>query len=115
MEWSRKVVTRLPLTELWTTAGRVSATRTRHMGEADVAILLRNGPLRFVVANVGMPLQWRLGNECFSFWKSEVKMRLVPGDASSFRLEDFPGEYCYCASEWTGAVGSPIVLLETSH
>lgn len=49
-----------------------------------------------------------------SSWKSEVKVHLAQPDAKT-HLEDFPGEYCYFASEWKADVGEPIVLLAKSH
>ena len=115
MKWSEKVVTQLPLTQLWTVAGPVEASRRFAVGQAEVAGLLRGGPLRFVVADVGRPLRWVPEAECFPFWKAEVRERLVAADATSWRLEDYAGEYCYRASAWASAAGEWIVLLEMSH
>ena len=115
MEWSKRIITQLPLAQLWTGEGPVGASRGRTVGEAELAALLRRGPLRFVVADVGKAPHWRTEADCFAFWKSEVRPRLVRADATSWRLEDYPGEYCYRASEWTGAPGTPIVVLEACH
>jgi len=45
---------------------------------------------------------------------SEVKMHLAQRDDKIY-LEDFPGEYCYFASEWRAEVGEPIILLSKEH
>ena len=109
----QRVVTRLPLAELWGDAGPVAADRRRGLSAADIRGLLRAGPVRFVVANVGAPLRWVPAAECFRFWKAEVRSRVAGPDGA--RLEDFPGGYCYFASEWAPAEGPPVVVLAVAH
>jgi hypothetical protein len=82
------------------------------MAAEDIRALLKIGSVRFVVAEVGVPIQWIADAECFEFWKREVRLRI--GDPAGSSLRDFPGEYCYFASEWTDG-GMPLVLLEKSH
>jgi hypothetical protein len=109
----QRVVTRLPLSELWDEAGPVSAVRGRDLTPADIRELLQAGPVRFVVANVAAPLQWVPAGECFRFWKAEVQSRMAsPGGVD---LENFSGGYCYFASEWAAGDGPPVVLLSVSH
>ena len=108
-----RVVTRLPLVELWDDAGSVSATEVRDLAAEHIRDLLRAGPVRFVVADVGSPLRWVPVSDCFRFWKAEVQSRVAgPGGAY---LDDFPGGYCYFASEWEPVEGLPIVLLAVAH
>lgn len=108
-----RVVTRLPPAELWDDAGPVSAVAVRALAAEDIRDLLRTGPVRFVVAAVGSPLRWVAAADCFRFWKAEVHSRVAgPGEA---RLEDFPGGYCYFASEWAAGDGPPVVLLAIAH
>ena len=52
---------------------------------------------------------------CFEFWKSEIKPHLIVNPAEGFSVDDYPGEYAYIASEWIGDSKSPIVLLEMYH
>lgn len=40
---------------------------------------------------------------------------MVEDPDSGFQLNDFPGEYAYLASEWSGGIQTPIVLLEMHH
>jgi len=108
----QRVVTRLPLSELWDDTGQVAADRRRDLTAADILDLLRAGPVRFVVANVDHPLRWLPIGECFRFWKAEVQTRVA--DPGGVCLEDFPGGYCYFASEWAGH-GPPIVVLSVAH
>ncbi|MBX9583898.1 MAG: hypothetical protein K2X87_26665 [Gemmataceae bacterium] len=112
---SRWPVTRMPLDELWDDAGRLPLTRRREVGSAEVADLLRGGPVRFAVADLARPLTWVPVGECYRFWKDEVKPRLVEPPVERFRLEDYPGEYCYLAAEWGGDGSFPVVVLETMH
>ena len=108
-----KIVTRIPLTELWNADGRVEAARERFLDLDQLKGMLSQFPVEFVVANPGHPLKWIPVAECFDFWKSEVKPHLASTD--KFLLENFPEEYAYVASEWSGELQIPVVLLEMHH
>jgi hypothetical protein len=109
--FDRKIVTSMPLTELWNECDGLVVTRLRSLSAEDLKELLRQGPVRFVVAEVGKKLQRKAETHCFEFWEKEVIPNLLPPDTSVV-LEDFPGEYGYFASEWQFVNGSPIILLE---
>ena len=113
MDPSLRVVMQMPLTELWDDAGLVTDVKLRHLSRNDVAAMLRQGRVRFVVANSGEGLKWSPPSECYDFWKTEVKSRIA--ETGRVFLEEFPNEYCYVASEWTDNQQSPIVLLEKHH
>jgi len=114
MDPALRVVTRIPLDELWSDAGTLPLVRGADLGKAEIADRLRAGIRAFAVANCGKPLQWVAGSECHPFWKNEVKQRLVEPNRESHRVEDYLGEYCYSASEWTG-LGTTVILLERHH
>jgi hypothetical protein len=109
----KRIVTKLPLTELWDDAGPVAASRHRDLTAANIRELLRAGPVRFIVANVGTPLRWVSEGECFQFWKDEVRSRVA--DSVGAHLEDYPGAFCYFAGEWAATDGPPIVVLSITH
>ena len=109
----QRIVTRLPPAELWDDAGPVPASRDRDLTAADIRGLLRAGPVRFVVAEVGKPPRWVPARECFQFWTAEVQPRAA--GAGGADLADFPGGYCYFASEWAAGDGAPFVLLSVAH
>jgi hypothetical protein len=109
----QRVVAQLLLNELWDDTGALSAAHHRDLTAAEVRDLLRAGPVRFVVANVGASLRWVAASECFRFWTDEVQSRV--GDPAGARLEDFPGGYCYFASEWGPVEGPPVVVLSVAH
>ncbi len=114
MQPAQRVITVIPIHELWDDRGTVHASRSRDLAADELRELLRRGPLRFVVASVGLKPRWLPEPDCFSFWKTEVKPHLAtPGTPAS--LDEFPESYCYFASEWMPANGSPIVLLEKAH
>jgi hypothetical protein len=110
---SDRIIVAMPLTELWNDAGPVPARRGRWLEREDIRGLLRAGPVRFVVANVGHKLRWAPPSECYAFWKAEVRGHLCAGDA--IRLEDYPGHYCYAASEWHLDSGAVAIVLEMHH
>lgn len=114
MHTSMRVVTALPLTELWNSGGSIDATRQSDLSFEAIRTLIGSGPIRFVVADVGLPLRWVAPEECLAFWKREVAMRIA--DASSpIELAAFPGEYCYLASQWAAEASPPIVALQRVH
>ncbi|MDI1447931.1 hypothetical protein [Polyangium sp. 6x1] len=109
-----KVVTRIPIEELWTDDGALPATRLRALDRAAIRDLLRLGSVRFVVANVGQPLQWIPPTQQFDFWRRDGNLRLAKAD--EIRLGNFPDGMAYRASEWTvPGDEAPIILLEVYH
>jgi hypothetical protein len=109
----QRVVSQLPLTELWDDTGTIDVSHIRDLTSADLRKLLQAGPVQFVVANVAAPLQWVPVGDCFRFWKAEVQPRTA--NPAAARLEDFPGGYFYFAAEWGPVEGSPIVVLSVAH
>lgn len=113
MDAAFKIVTRLPLQELWGDGGFVTTARGRFLTVDDIAGLLRSGPVHFVVADVGAAPTWIPTENCFVFWKTEVKPHLSA--VSRACLEAFPDNYCYFASEWSKRDAATIVVLEKQH
>jgi hypothetical protein len=110
-----KLVTRIPLQELWRTGGIAVGPRRRTLNAQDIAQLLREGQIEFAVADVGRPLLWIDAHDCYDFWKADVRAHLAE-PASRLILDSFPGGYCYIASEWEdAALGTSVVLLEKHH
>jgi hypothetical protein len=114
MDTAQRIVTQMPLTELWNSSGPLDAFRVEKLGETDIVRLLQNGS-SFVVAEAAQPLRWIAEGDRFAFWKAEVKCRLVAVDADAFPLGDYPGSYCYVGSMWKGASSTPIIVLEKHH
>ena len=109
-----RIVTHLPLRELWQDDGLKTTARIRSLTEDDIRSLLRSGKIQFVVVDVGAVPRWIQPNECFQFWKNEAQPRLAR--EARVILDDFPGGYCYFASPWDGGdPASPIVVLEKQH
>jgi hypothetical protein len=90
-----------------------AAVRERDLTEAEIRDLLRAGAVQFVVRDPGLPAATIPLEECFAFWKREVQPRII--EAEAFRLEDFPGQYAFAASEWRQAGCVPIVVLDRRH
>jgi len=115
MNPSKRVVIEIPMKEIWDQDGAIEATRDRYLSADDLKTMLKKFPVEFVIANVGDLLKTIQVDKCFNFWNSEVKMHLVSDPEKAFRVEEFPGEYAYLASEWSGEIQTPIVLLEKYH
>jgi len=115
MDPTLRTVSEIPLTRLWDATGDVEATRERFLTRDLLHEMLRSYPVEFVIADVGHPLRHVEVARCYEFWKSEVVRHLVNDPQAGFRPEEFPGEYAYCASEWSGELQTPIVLLEKYH
>jgi hypothetical protein len=115
MDVGLKIITRLPLEELWRNDLSVIGSRQRGLTSDEIGQLLREGTVEFVVADVGHVLRWINIEERYEFWKNEVKPHLAAG-GSQIVLDDFPGSYCYIASHWGFAeTGALIILLERHH
>lgn len=110
-----KLVIRIPLQEFQRTDGTLISSRIRSLSTDEVIALLRNGKVEFVVADVGLPLQWIAPADCFAFWKAEGRFHLIEPGCGNF-LSEFPGHFAYFASEWNpGESEIPVVLLEKHH
>jgi hypothetical protein len=116
MRPDQRVVTTMPLTEIWDSAGPIPARRGPRIGDPEIrALLQRVGPVQFVVADaVGAPLRWVPVAETRAFWRFEVRPRIVLADAVRFDCDSYPGRYCYVATAWTRDAPDslPLVLLE---
>ncbi|MFO0957219.1 MAG: hypothetical protein U0800_07090 [Isosphaeraceae bacterium] len=100
--------------EFWADPGVVAAERSRDLSSSALRELLRLWAVRFVVAVLGCRPRWVPEEASFDFWKAEVRPHLADPDLAT-RLDDFPGGFCYYASEWSPAAGSLIVVLEMAH
>jgi phosphoglycerate dehydrogenase-like enzyme len=114
MDAALKIVTRLPLRELWRDDGFRTTARLRSLAEEDILSLLRSGTIQFVVVDVGTPPRWIQQSECFQFWKIEAQPHLASN--SQIVLEEFPDQYCYVASQGEEEdQAAPIVAPEMQH
>lgn len=113
MKQSDRIVTKMPLTQLWNSDEEIDVVKKEYLTKAQLKLILKQRPVEFVVASIGNKLRWIEIENCYEFWKTEVEKQ-VAEDYDNIFLDDFPGEYAYVASEWVGAV-NPIVLLEMHH
>jgi hypothetical protein len=109
-----RIVTHLPLRELWRDDGFLTTARGRSLTKKDVHKFLGPGPVQFVVVDVGTAPLWIPLKDCFAFWKGEVQHHFAA--EAPVILDQFPGEYCYFASLWDGTdAATPLVVLEKHH
>jgi hypothetical protein len=87
-----KVVTQLPLTELWCVEGFATNSRVRELAAEDIACLLSVGRVQFVVADLGASPRWIPLGECYDFWKTELRPHLAASESGAY-LNDYPDEY----------------------
>jgi hypothetical protein len=91
MDAALKIVTHLPLRELWRDDGLKTTARIRSLTEDDIRSLLRSGNIQFVVVNVGASPCWIQPNECPFSRSAPVKFR----------------KRIYCTAVFTAAVSRP--------
>jgi hypothetical protein len=94
----------------------VELESVRDLTTADVTEMLRRSMVQFVINDAGK-LEWIPREQCYAFWKAEVKGKLVEPDRAEagFYLDDFPGEYCYLATECKTISIDPVVVLRKFH
>lgn len=117
MNPDQRVVTAIPLTEIWDADGPIAAQRGPRIGDPHIRALLQRVRLvQFVVADaVGAPLRWVPLADSRGFWRYEVRPRIMPAYAVWFEPESYPGRYCYAATTWTREEqedAPPLVLVE---
>jgi hypothetical protein len=106
----KRIVTKLPLTEMWDETGTLLGERIRHLDPNLVRELVQTDPVQFIVADCGAKLNWIPAQERFEFWKT---VRPYIADPSKpITLKQFPNETAYIASQWRGSAGE---WLETHH
>ena len=109
------IVTKLPLEHLWQGSKLEVGRRLCALTADEITSILRDGPVRFVVADVGHKLRWIAPAECYEFWKSEVKPNLANA-GSRMSLDSFPQAYCFMASAWEiSGTSEQVILLERHH
>ena len=113
MRPGQRIVTRLPLAELWDEGGTLQGERIRHLDQKLIRELVRTGPVQFIVAKCGAKLNWIPTQERFEFWKTVRPQIADP--MKPIQLNQFPNETAYTASEWRGRIGECLILLEKHH
>lgn len=113
MRPDQRIVTKLPLTDLWDERGTLTGERVRNLDQSNLADLLRTGPVQFAVADCGLKLRWIPTQQRFEFWKA-VQLQIA-NPLKPIYLKQFPGETAYTASEWRGLTGECLILLEKHH
>ncbi|MCC6279651.1 MAG: hypothetical protein IT262_03560 [Saprospiraceae bacterium] len=110
MDIKHRIVTTSPLTILWNDSSEIQATRKHYLTKEQIRQILKETPVEFVVADVGLRLKWVEASQCYSFWKSEAESHIADGDL--INIDSFPDKFAYVASEWQANGGIPIILLE---
>lgn len=109
-----KIVTHIPMMSLWRDNRDIAAKRERYLTADNLRDILSIHPIEFVVADVGNVLVWMSYDQCFDFWKNEIKAHLAD-ELTHIYLDNFPENYAYVASMWIDGTEPPIVLLEKYH
>jgi hypothetical protein len=107
----QRIVTKLPLAELWDDHGTLTGGRVCALHQNNLVELLRLGPVQFVVADCGSNLEWIPMDERFAFWKKIQRQFADLDPHQPIRLEQFPNQTAYTASQWRGRAGECVVLL----
>jgi hypothetical protein len=114
MDNNKKIVTQLPLTNLWSDNEVIYAVREKYLTLDNIQEMLIKHPIEFVIADIGQKLEWISYDKSFDFWKTELKPHLA-NDINKMNIDNFVDNYAYVASKWTGELEKPIILLEKYH
>ena len=114
MSSSERIITQLPLTELWTEKGNLTVFRKQNLKIEAIRELLKQESVQFVIANAGDKLKWIPVSNCYELWKNEIKNHIID-NFKCINLDNYPNSFAYLASLWTGETDSPIILLEKHH
>jgi hypothetical protein len=111
--WTR-LVSRMPVEELWSMAGSTRHLRLRSLTTDDVEPLLKAFPdLRLVEARIGEELRWYPHGD-YGFWYHRAQLHAAEPD-NRRSLDEFPDSMCYFVSEWVEAESQDRVLLFEQH
>jgi hypothetical protein len=113
MRPEHRIVTKIPLTELWDESGTLTDERVRNLDASNIIELLRTGLVQFIVADCGLKLRWIPAQQRYEFWKTAKPQIADP--VKPIYLKQFPNGTAYSASEWRGRACECFVLLETHH
>lgn len=114
MTQAQRIVTKIPLDELWTDSEIVSYKRQEYLTERQVQELVFKGDIAVAEASCGLKLSWVSPNSAIEFYKKQIKGHIV-NDPDRIILADYEDEWCYLASLWSSADGQKAILLETYH
>lgn len=114
MDLTNKIVTKIPITELWNSELVIATNRNQYLLTQDVNELLKILPFQFVIADVGLHLKWINKEKCFNFWKTVAKNHIVD-NIKKIELAICPDNYAFIASKWITDQQDIIVLLEKLH
>ncbi|GJD96969.1 hypothetical protein [Methylobacterium iners] len=112
MDRRHRIITRLPLTELWDERRDFpEALCLGSITRDTIRRLLAEGPVRFVVADVGRALEWIDPSKRFDFWKS-VSSHVSPDPDL---LDAGSGGRLLLAWQWSVPAFEPVIVLQEVH
>jgi hypothetical protein len=114
MELSQRIVTKMPMDSIWTENEELKSERKEYLSQNQVSEILKEGPLQFLIADVGNKLIWTKVDECYKMYKSYFKDHILR-DVNYINLDDYKDNFCYLASLWIGESKTPVILLEKFH
>ncbi len=112
MEAVNQKILQTPVKDFQLGNGLDTYRRNRQLTRENIKVILQKNSIQFLIADVGHKLEIIDASQCFTFWKAEVEKHLA---SKSTRLEDYPDEYLYFASEWVAEGLNPVLLLEKHH
>ena len=109
-----KIITSMPISEIHDIPTNLIYHKVKHIDSQYIIDLIKKEKVKFVIANVGETLKWIDIENCYKFWKNEVKNHLA-NDLNKIDIEQFENNYCYIASEFETASNDYLILLEKFH
>jgi hypothetical protein len=112
-----RIVTRLPLQEIWDEAGLIRARKGELVGSDEIRQFLRAEPGALVEAVIGERMVWHTGNARFAFWKGTLRPHLIePESAIEGFVRNDEDPLCFIVYEWfPDDAGNRVLAAEGSH
>jgi hypothetical protein len=105
-----RIVTKIPLTEIWDDTGALTGERIRYLDQDTLRELVHSSCVQFIVADPGIELNWIPTEKRFEFWKT-IRPQIADSTKRIY-LKQFPNGVAYIAFDWRGRAGECLILLE---
>ena len=104
MMTSSQIVEKIPIDSLWNEDGEeIEYKRAEYLPSEEIKKILKQWPIRFIIARIGHPLKYIPEEECYTLWNQEVRDHMMDPPKGALFLPDQLDGYGYLASKWVGS------------
>jgi hypothetical protein len=112
MDDDDKIITNFPVNELFKSNNKLTCIK-RQLNKDEIIEIIKTQPIEFVIADIGLKLEWIDIQDCYNFWKQEISNNFAFEEP--IHLDNFNNNYCFWASKWKFQNEEIVILLEKLH